>query len=84
MWDVYDTKAGAQAGADKMTANMKLPLEPFDVTKRWDAPVATADGKWAIVTPTDAAILKDAPRGTPTVKPSWPEAPLKTAQAGSK
>lgn len=71
MWDLYAIKADAQTAADVMTANMKLPLGPLDVTRRWAVPVATGDGKWAITTPSDSALLKDVVRGTSTVKPTW-------------
>lgn len=71
MWDLYLTKAEAQAAADKMTGNMKLPLGLLDVTRRWDVPIVTGDSKWAITTPGDVAILVGVTRGTSTVKPTW-------------
>ncbi len=75
MWVLYLTKADAQAFADKATANMHLPLGPNDVTRQWDVPKATGDGKWGVCTPDDPKLLVGATRGEATAKPTWPADP---------
>jgi hypothetical protein len=75
MWDVYDIEAAAQAAADAIAANMRLPEGPQDVTQRWAVPTPTGDGKWAIPTPADPSLLVGVTRGIATASPPWPATP---------
>lgn len=56
LWPVFATEADAQAGVAAVNAVEGFPVSDTAITRTWDTPRQTADGRWTFARPLDRAI----------------------------